>query len=236
MSRVFSKNLSNYMSLGVNAVGPILNGVAKISFHCWINPVSLTSGANDNKTFTVLTSALQLALGINGSGVNKVLRVHARSVAADTLQTRDGTTNLATSTWWSVGGMVDFAGDFITPYVAGVAEGAGAVTFANNSYTHATASIADAIGTQLTTGSVPGTTANQFDGSIAEMMFWKGDIGAAGFEQLALGVWPMLVRPDLMAPYWSLNFGSNPEPELVQRLAATITGSVPLGDHPRIMY
>jgi len=49
MARDFTKDLTRYMSLGTNQVGPLINGAAAISAHVWANADSFTTLAvNDN--------------------------------------------------------------------------------------------------------------------------------------------------------------------------------------------
>lgn len=126
MARDFSKTAANNLDLGALTIGTLLNGATKISVHAWINPDSYDTANNDNR---ILSVAIQngtggLTLSINNPAGTPVVRVAGRSVVTDSYQTKDGTTNITTGSWWSVGGVNNISGDTITPYVNGETDAA----------------------------------------------------------------------------------------------------------------
>lgn len=238
MARDFSKTASNNLDLGATTIGTLLNGAAKISVHAWINPDSYDTANNDNR---ILSVAIQngtggLTLSINNPAGTPVVRMAGRSVVTDGYQIKDGTTNITTGSWWSVGGVNNISGDTITPYVNGAAEGGGAVTFGNASYTIGTTDAnVEFIGAGLAT-QPRSNTSTQFDGRIAELAIWTDDIGAAGFAMLAKGFSPLMVRPDALLCYWPLIGNYSPEIDLISGKNATVNGTVAAASHPRIIY
>ena len=236
MARDFSKNTANYVSLGANRLNPLLAGAARISVHAWINVDSYSAGMSDNRVLGVQfdnSNGSALLLLIDGSGANKVVRLYARS-QLETLQTRAGLVNVSTGAWHGVGGVIDFPGDTIRPYLDGAADNPGGVSFGAASYTPGTPTTAtDVVGANI----APPTGANfQLDGRIAELALWRDDIGAAGFAALGQGFSPLLVRPQALVFYLPLRgYGGAGGPEIVPRGGgtATIGGSVPVATHPR---
>lgn len=231
MARDFTKDVLNYMRLGANALGPTLNGAAAVSIHAWVWPDTFTATANTNRVIQVhiANSSTGLMLAIH-DGATGVVRAGARSQSADGFQTRSGTTVVSTSGWSHIGAAFDFAGDTITPYYNGVAEGGGAVTFGASAYTNATPTTSyDAIGSDGTP-----IISNQIDGRIAEVAVWTVDIGAAGFAALAKGVSALLVRPEALAFYMPLMGNNSPERCRISGISGTITGTVAKADHPRL--
>lgn len=239
MARDFSKNTSNYMGLGVGTLGPIVNGSAFLSFHCWANVDTIDSGTNDNALFAILIGGNLAAFTarINGSGATKLLRVGGRSGTGDGFQARNATSSFTTGTWHACGGVLDFAGDAITPYFNGVSEGGGAVTFANSTYTDSSISRSqqDAIGGQE---SPAPSTASQTDGRIAELCIWFGSRAVTDdeFAGLADSVSPKLIAPDLGRIYFPLIGQGSNERDYIRGLTGTITGTVSASAHPRVYY
>lgn len=231
MARDFSKNTSNHLRLGVNAINPRISGAAAISVHAMVFPDSFNTSADNNLVceFYINNGGSGVLLGIH-NGSSAVVRVAGRSQTSDSYQVRNGTTALVAGSWYSVGGALNFAGDLITPYYNGVAENGGAASFGAFAYTPGTpVSTNDAIG-----GNHTPTSALQFDGRIAEFAVWKKDIGAAGFRALAGGVSALLVCHESLVFYMPLLGGNSPERDLVGGLTGTITGSIPSAPHPRV--
>lgn len=232
MARDFIKTAGNYMRLGINQVGPLLNGAGAISLAAWIYPDSTSSIANGNRAVSIYvangSTGLMLALH---DGTAARVRIGARSQSGDSFQTKTGTTTVGTSGYSHVGGVIDIAGDTITPYYNGAAEGGGAVTFGAATWTNGTPTTSeDGIGSE----GIGSDTQNQFDGRIGEVGIWNGDIGAAGFAALAKGFSPLLVRPELLVAYFPLLGNDSPERDRISGLSGTITGTVAKADHPRV--
>ena len=140
MARDFTKNLSNYYSLGVNAIGPLIHGASAISVAMWANLDTIGAAGFDSDHLGVAIngSTAGVAIGVQGTITPKTLRVGGRSVSTDAFQVRDTITGYGTGTWQHIGGVLNFGADTITPYWNGVAENGGAVTFANTTYTNGT--------------------------------------------------------------------------------------------------
>lgn len=232
MARDFTKDLANYMRLGTNQVGPLLNGAGAISLAAWVYPDTFTASANNNRVIqiNVAEASTGLMLAIH-NGTSAVVRVGARSQSGDSFQTGNGTSAVGTSGYTHIGGVINIAGDTVQPYYNGAAEGGGAVTFGAATWTNGTPTTSfDAIGSDGTVGS----TSPQVDGRIAEVGIWAGDIGAAGMAALAKGFSPLLVRPELLVAYFPLLGNDSPERDRVGGLSGTITGTVAKADHPRV--
>src|SRR6185295_11588269 len=103
MSRQFSKNLANYMSLfngaqKSNNIGPLINGAAGISVAAWVNYTSLGTLALGDRPFSIpiVNGSTGIALAVNGSGSPKVLRAFGRSEGSDGGDGFDATTAMPT--------------------------------------------------------------------------------------------------------------------------------------------
>jgi hypothetical protein len=232
MARAFTKNVANYGKLGVNVIGPLLNGAAKLSFHAWINGTSFTTGAYDNVVLAVVISGGNTGVWMNVGAAGHTLLIGGRSKAADSFQQRITTATLSTSTWTSIGGVLNFAAGTITPYLAGSADNSGAATFGSTTYVQGTptGSANDAIGYDGN-GSGPSATAIQVAGNLAEVSIWTDDIAANGFAALAKGVRPHRLLPGKLTCYWPLWGLASPEVELVNNKVLTFTGTVSQANH-----
>lgn len=232
MARDFTKNLANYMNLGIGAIGPLINGAERVSVHVWARFDSLetTNATNDRMLSVLINGAFSgLAITSNAPAGTPLLRVQVRSAAADGAQNVQGTTPLITGSWLSLGAMVDFAGDTVTPYVGGVSEGTTGVTFGSTSYTHGTPTESDMLGSNI---SPPVATANQVDGGMAEIAIWTDNIGNSGFAQLADGTSAEDVFPGNLVFYMKLEGNDSPELCEISSVIGTITGSLPQTNHP----
>lgn len=225
------------MDLGIGQIGALLSGAAKISAHVWINGDTFDAGANDNRLFGIgiADNTAGLMLNITDSAGSKLLRASGRSVSGDSLQSKTATTVVTASAWHSCGAVWNITGDVITPYYQGVAEGGGAVTFGNATWTPSARTDYDTIAGGA--GSLPfAATALQFDGRVAELVFWVDDIGADNFAALAKGFSPLMIRPDALVFYAQLIGNNSPERDVISGLSGTITGTIAKADHPRIIY
>ena len=233
MARDFTKNVANYLTIGVDQLSPLLAGAAAVSVHAWINPDTFSTSSNNNRIVAGYINAGSSGFSLSiHNGTSAVIQLTGRSRTADGTQTGVGTTVISTGVWSSVGGVLNFTGDTITPYYNGTAEGGGAVAFGVNTYADdGTPTASDMIGANT---SPPSASANQFDGRIAEVAIWTVDIGAAGFAALAKGVSALLIRPEALAFYMPLIGNDSPERCRVTGLSGTITGTVAKADHPRL--
>lgn len=235
MARDFTKNTSNYCSLGVNQIQPLINGASAISVHAIAWGDSFNTGANDNRILTigVANNLAGVIMEVVGSAGAEVLKIAGRSVSTDSLQTKSATTVFSTTAWHHLGGVLNIGGDTITPYYEGTAEGGGAVTFGNATWTNGTPTQLDTIGAGQT---APVSSVIQWDGRIAELAIWVVDIGASGFASLNKDISPLLVRPESLVYYAPLIGNFSPEIDLISAKSGTITGSLPASAHPRVYY
>lgn len=235
MSRSFTKNVSNYMSLGINGVNPLISGAGAVSVHVWAKPSSYDTGFALNTVFRnyINNSSSGVLMSIN-NGTSDLLVFGARSTTGDSFQSKTSTSTVPTGSWSSLGGVLNFAAGTVTPYFNGTAEGGGSVTFGASTYTPGTPStVHDSIGSQLVVS--PGSTTQQFNGSLSLLAIWTIALTGTNFSDLAAGAWPGAVGsspPVLLMP---LAGYSSPESSLVGGLSGTITGSVPAGsDDPGV--
>lgn len=235
MARDLLKILGTYIEFGLGAIGPVLNGAAKISVHAVVTGDTFSSAsANDNRIFGVIidgvnTTGLTLCVDNLTSIGNPVLRLGARSQAADGFQATNGTTVLAAGTSYIVGGVVDISGDAIRVYVNGVQETSTAVTFGAASYTHGTPS------SKVDSVSDSASAFLCWDGSVAELAMWVSDIGSNGFAILGQRYDPRVVDFENMVFYCPLLGVQDPEPELISRKSGTIVVAAASLPHPAVI-
>lgn len=237
MARDFTANTSNYLSLGANALGPLLHGAATISFHVRMVldtlPISGTAG-RDLTVIEINSTTAGLAVSIFNSAGSGKLRAGGRSVSTDTFRTLDGATTLSLGTEYSVGVVWQIGSDTMRVYLDGVQDATGSSgTWANATYTNGTPTGHDGIGAAFTTV-LPISTERQFDGHLSEYAWWVGDIGTAGFAQLAARYPAKAIRPDLLVASMRLLGNHSPETDEVGGLVGTITGTVAAAAHPRV--
>lgn len=232
MARDFTKNTSNYMRLGANAIGALINGASAVSLHAWIYPDTISTASGDNNVLTVYgaDALVTYRLAIH-DGTNAVLRSSGRPNSGESQRNVVGTTNVSTGAWQSVGMVADYANDLLQPYYAGAAEGSPSVAFTATSYSTNTPTTSyDSIGSNGT----PATTAVQIDGRIAEVAIWTSDIGATNFAALAAGISAQCIARSSLVFYMPLYGDASPEVDLVNSVNGTITGSLPQDTHPTI--
>lgn len=240
MAREFTKNLANYISLGIEGMKASVGGKAALSIHCLCYIRSVSAEVNGNPLIHILiddpgTVGFSLNIDAGTTAGSNFVRLNGRSSAADARQGRSGTTNLPLNTWIAIGGVMHYFNDTISPVYEGDIQNAGAATFGQTSLTYGpTPHHPDGLGVYA-----PGTTAqvvgSMFDGYIAEMGIWGGDIGLAAFEELAARRVPYKVRPDLLTNYWPLDGRQGTtEQDYISRVTGSISGSIPIVRHPRV--
>jgi hypothetical protein len=232
-----TKNVANYIAFPISAFGNLIAGLSAISIHCWAWATTLSTGTNDNAVLLWLINSTTVGGSLSISGASGAAKVRAtgRSVNTDARGAAAGATTVATGGWVSIGAVLDFAGDAIRVYLAGVQDGSAAVTFANTTYTQGVPTSGDTIGgLYLPTPA----TADQFDGHIAELSIYAGDIGADGFASLGKAFDARNVVPGLLAELFTLFGPANIKGELAE-LTGTVNGSIPQSTvsphHPRIL-
>ena len=243
MARLMSKNLSNYLSLGVGGLGPFLSGLSGISATALINITSVNVGANDNAILTVINNGINIGIsfGIDGSAVSGKgrLRIGSRSVSTDARQSITGATELDFNTWYQVGFHCNISADLQYVVLNGVVDAnTPAPVYANGTWTYGVPTVADGIGCYAP-GSGSDVTTARFDGSIAELAIYNTDLHPNSWESLGLGRRiPRKVFPQALLAYYPLDGRGATEPSyagLVDAPVGTITGSVPSSDHPRVL-
>lgn len=237
MARDFSKNTANYMNLGANIINAIISGKAAISVFARINADTLSTGGTfKNGIFGVpiANNSAGFALDI-GNATNKFPRFQARSKTTDAGQVATGTTVIATGTFYTMGGVADFANARVKVYLNGVLEKNQAATWGAVTYTPGTPTQQDTIG-RTADVTPPTDTTNQFDGAIDHVALWSGVLTATDFLQLHAGASPLIVRPDLLEVYYRLDGSLSPERDLVGGGSGTITGTVAQRNSPGIHF
>lgn len=236
MARTFTKNLSNFASLGTGAMNAIADGAGAITIAAWIKYATADAGASSNRIFTgvINSNATGFLLCLNGDGASPpYLRVGGRSTSGDTFQSVDGGSTLSASTWYHVAGVLDYANDTITPYVNGVADSVStSVTFGATTYTSGTPTVADYIGCNGSAG-VPVNTLVQFNGQIADLAIWFSAKMPSEILAMAKGVSPMRFNP---RRYWPMSQATSTAIRELTRGGphATVTGSIPYAAHPPV--
>lgn len=236
MARDFSKNTSNYMLLGVNALSPLLSGAGAVTLSAWINGDTFTTAANDNRIISVLVAGTNnsgISLSINGA--TPKLRAGARAESGGTFFTVDGATTVTTGVWHHVLAVYDFAGDLITVYIDGASDGSSSSAFVSTSYTPSAITGNDMIGAVTSVGATPANTAVQFDGRIAGVAIWKVALSAGEIAGLARGAPPTRLRPASLVFNMPLYGHASPERNLVgDGPSGTITGTLAQAAHPPV--
>lgn len=231
MSRDFSKNVNNFMTLGTAGLANLINGAAQVSAAVWVYFDTLTAAANANRAFTILVDGVNtgMMVGVH-NGTSAVIRAGARSQAADAFQTRDGTTVVSTGAWHLLGAVFNIGGDVITPYLDGVAEGSGAVTFGATTWTKGAPTQADAVGGVIGGLGVPPSTDSQVDGRIAHFGLWNTGLSAQNFADMFGGANMGAIETANLVSYLRLAGYDSPEPNLVTGApSGTIANIVPAG-------
>jgi hypothetical protein len=226
--RDFSKNLSNYMELGVGATAAVLSGAEGISFSLFaVIDSASTASITENRLFAFTLGSSSGNDGISAmidgftSPGNLRLRIRSRSFDGESVRQFMSSTNLLTGTLTHIAGACDIANDTIYIWIDGAQEST-AQSYTNATYTvSANNSDTDRIGTLADANA----TAAQFDGALGEIAFWRRTLVQDEVTALSRGMSPLLIdRPTF---YWPLTGLDSPEPELVRGLSANIAGSLP---------
>lgn len=227
MSRLFTKNLANYMSLGTGGLGAVLSGRGFFSIHAKIKIASTTTGATDNNILNVVIdgTTIGLALNLDGTGGTPKLALSVRSVNTDARQVATGATTLTPGVTAYVGGTVDVPDDIMQVYLNGVRDAiASPVTLANLSWTLGTPTAADTVGGYQ---APPTATADQFNGEISEIAIWATILSVTEFATLATGAAADTVNSGALVYYLKIGGTASPELPTVGTAQGTITGSLP---------
>lgn len=236
MARDYSKNTSNFMSLGVGGLNAILAGASGITFAVWAQFDTFSTGATNNRIINEFGSGTTSSLLLNVGNATPKFIVNARSQSADSLQTKTGTTTITAGAWWHLAAVIDFLSGTVTPYVNGVAEGGGAATFGSTTYNPSSTTGHAAIGCGLSATPTPLTSADQVDGRLERLGIWRGVLSPLEIALLADGESLLKVRRSAMVGYYRLDGQSNVARNLVGLgPLGLVTGSVPYGDGPPVL-
>lgn len=238
MARDFTKNTSNYMSLGAGAFNAVMSGAAACSMTCWVRldsrESSTGSNAHDDLFCAWVGSAVALDLNLGNTDSRKDdWLIGGRSQNGDAFQfaCRDSAAPTL-GKWYCIGAVLDYAGDYIYLYENGVLIASASVTFGASAYTAGSPTNIDAIGASCT--SAPSSTSRQVDGAIAEVAIWRSRLGAGDFRALWQGADPRAVMPNALAAYWPLAGQRSPELDLIKLRTGTVTGAVGERAHPPV--
>jgi concanavalin A-like lectin/glucanase superfamily protein len=241
MSLLFSKNTSNRFNLSANtgAINGILNGMPKMSVHCWINYATIDTASSDNVLLAAIsnpgTATNMIYLNLDGTSGARA-SMSGRSVSTDSRQISLGTTKLTANTWYSIGGVIDFINKQVRVYVNGKCETVTSATFANSVYTGTNdgGSNYDTIGS----GALSPLQSTYFNGMIDEFSIWSDDIGDDAFYRLASGDTPYtntsLYRG--LKFYMPMTGRYTKELDIRGGIEAVLTGSYPVAQDVSLLY
>lgn len=228
MSRDFTKNTSNYFSLGNNAIGNVLGSVGGMSVSFVLYRDSIGT-FDDAFAFNNGNSAQSMIWRMTGS-------VYVARVSADGYGKLLGANYTSTGSWRYHGLSVNWSANpyVISRYIDGSLASSSSPAGTGGNYVHTSSTFTDIIGSSVNVGAGLPETTRQIDGKIAEFAIWSKELTAGDFLALGTGACPLKVQPQFLKAYWKLNGqGSSADVELFNRLG-TITGSLPVSDHPRI--
>lgn len=237
-ARDFSKNLSNWMTLGVNKMGPLIGSVGGISysFVIWKDTAASTEVDVPVHFYNGGGSLVMWYSNIGFTTPNG--RHYFARVPGDSYGVSINTTPLTTTGVWERYVItVDWSANpySMKVYKDGTLMSSGTYATTGGNYTHTTSTTADTLGcfSSSSTG-VANSTVYQIDGAMAEIAVWRKVLTARDAKSLGTGACPLKVQPASLVTYWRLNGQGSPEPELFNGVSGTINGSVPTRDHPLV--
>ncbi len=241
MARDFTKNVSNYMGLGVNKLASRFDGKAFLAFNVILTLDTAIGASDGDDVFGIPISNTQLGFSLRcGASGGQKFTIGCRSATGDVVsQAASSSTTPSTGTEYSVAGVVDIAGDSIKLFVNGALETTQGVSFGATTWTSSVpTTYHESIGSVFTAGtSTPISTSRQVDGRISELAFWAGATPLADADIAALHnrYTAPQICPSMLVGYFPLNGAFSPEPDLVNGFSGTITGTVAAAAHPRII-
>jgi hypothetical protein len=228
MGRSFTKNLSNYCSLGNNAIGSLLAGAPAISYHTWMYWRSGTETTNQRHALiNIIGNAGTASFSVWPNGTNVRINMLSRSVNTDGANVLLGTAGeIRLNEWFSIGGIASFQNSRCKTFINGNPSINTSAAYANAYYTQGNATSADRIGASGT-----GDTALQFDGIIAHTALWRCELTHADYKDLAAGLDPKSLYPESLVAYFPMQ-DPNGIDNVVAETPGTITGSIPITEDP----
>lgn len=238
MSRDFSKSLSNWITLGVNKIGPLLGSVGGISYSFAINKDTAASSEVDVPAHFYNGGGSIILWYSNIGFTSPTGRHYFARVNTDSYAVSMNVTGLTTTGSWDyITVTVDWSANpySIKVYKNGSVLSSGTFATTGGNYTHTTATNADTLGTYSSTSTgVPNNTVYCIDGGMAEFAVWKKVLTAGDAVALGGGACPLKVQPQSLVNYWRLNGQGSPEIEIINKIEGTINGSVPVRGHPAV--
>lgn len=233
------KTIGDGLTLPAGTIGARLNGFTAMTMHLWgwFNSFDVADSPNADACFRIAVGGATTGLGMNvdggGGGANNKHQVNARSRTADALTQKETTTNIAASVWNSLGGVVDFTGGTVFPWLNGITQGGGAATFGSATYANVSPTDVERISNSN------GATTQAVDGKICEVAIWKAALTDGEMVALSKGYSALLVRPQSLVFYAPLWGRATNEPDLVNTSTITkvnTSGNIVFTDHPPIIY
>lgn len=229
MARTFTKVLANQLTLGVNAISPLLSGASTVLIAAQIRPASYTTGTTDNAVFSTFIDGTSTGPGITmaPSFGDAVVRAVGRSQPADALQQDIGNNQVAANSGWHIiGASLRFTADQIQLYVDGVGEPSpSSETFGSDTFVPGTPTVQDRIG-----DGNAGTTAQKSAADVEYLAIWVPPLNeAAIMADLQAGTHPFDLNPTFLMV---LGY-ETPDVDLMgSGVQSTIAGSVPFVEGP----
>jgi len=167
---------SDWVDLGTNKVGPLINGASQVTVSLWIKPSAFPAVSARSRIFSVNMDDVASPSGILVSLYNDAGTIKAefvgRSVITDASQFSYINYTGALGEWHHIAAVYNYASDTITPYLDGSAGTPTSVTFANTTYTQTTYTTnwQDSIGAGRTD-----STFHYYSGAIDNLMIYKNN-------------------------------------------------------------
>lgn len=239
MARDFSKNVSNYFTLGSAAIGPLINGCSAVTIACWVQPDTLAGASTLGDDICNFQNAGGAAvfgtLCSNTTATNGCTQFGGRRTSGSSRASRDGSSGFSTGSWQHFAAVMTFNSSYPSVYKNGVLNnGTGQVLTDSGVYVHSAVSSHDGIGATLGASGPSSGTPRMVDGRIAEFSIWSSALNDDQILSLGGGCNPRRVSPQTLVAYWKLNGQGSPEIEIINGKSGTIVGSIPVADHPRI--
>lgn len=217
MARSFTAASSQYLETGSAPVTAV-----PVTLACWVYPSDTAGSGYVPMTLTTgTTSRFQLLM--NGGVAGDPVLAQAINTSG-TIGQATTTVGFAATTWQHVCG-VFAASNSRAIYLDG----------ANKQTNTTSVTVATPDRVTLGTRYSSGARGLYFNGSIAEAAIWNVALSDSDVAILAMGVSPLLVRPDALVWYAPIVGQYSPEIDLRQGISATVTGAV-AAEHPRVFY
>jgi len=224
MARQFTKSTANYMSLGINAIGPLVHGAQVVCIHAWVWVDSFDVGGGVNNILTIINDGTDEGISLMLGGSSPVITVRGRAIPGGVLNGVSGVSAVPLGKWVSVGARLCFSGDITNAvFLSGHADAINSAAWGSLFFVGGVPTADDRIGSRS-----GGVVSQWFDGRIAEVAIWTNDIGDNAFALLAGGLNPFAVQ--FPRAYFSLYGGELYWPW--GAVHAQIVGSIPSVAHP----